>query len=142
MDAVLPHVPMRQWVLSLPYPLRYRLAYDRSRCSAVHRAPADALRVHLRRRAREHGVPDAATGSVTFVQRYGGLNLNLHYHLIALDGWFHRDAAGELAFERAPAPTQRDVEAVVLNVHARVITIDRKGDSHPTAARGKDSCPF
>jgi hypothetical protein len=24
MDAELPHVPVRQWVLSLPYPLRYR----------------------------------------------------------------------------------------------------------------------
>ena len=29
-DHVLPAVPMRQWVLSLPFPLRYRLAYDRT----------------------------------------------------------------------------------------------------------------
>ena len=27
-DRVIPHVPVRQWVLSLPYALRYRLAYD------------------------------------------------------------------------------------------------------------------
>jgi hypothetical protein len=27
-DRVFPHVPVRQWVLSLPFALRYRLAYD------------------------------------------------------------------------------------------------------------------
>lgn len=27
-DHVLPHVPVRQWVLSLPFPLRYRKAWD------------------------------------------------------------------------------------------------------------------
>src|SRR5213596_807259 len=27
-DRVLPKVPVRQWVLSLPFALRYRLAYD------------------------------------------------------------------------------------------------------------------
>src|SRR3989442_2212156 len=29
-DRVFPRVPVRQWVLSLPYALRYRLAYDAS----------------------------------------------------------------------------------------------------------------
>ena len=27
-DEVLPRVPVRQWVLSFPYEIRYRLAYD------------------------------------------------------------------------------------------------------------------
>ena len=27
-DRVFPHAPVRQWVLSLPHALRYRLAYD------------------------------------------------------------------------------------------------------------------
>jgi hypothetical protein len=27
-DRVLPVVPVRQWVLSLPFALRYRMAYD------------------------------------------------------------------------------------------------------------------
>ena len=34
-DRVLPEVPIRQWVLSLPIPLRYRVAYDRELCSEV-----------------------------------------------------------------------------------------------------------
>ena len=32
-DRVFTRVPVRQWVLSLPYALRYRLAYDASLCS-------------------------------------------------------------------------------------------------------------
>lgn len=105
MDAVLPHVATRQWVLSLPHSLRYRLAYDQTLCTAVHRALAKALRSRLRRLALERGEPDAHTGSVTFVQRYGGgLNLNVHFHLIALDGWFCQRPDGRLTFTSAPAP--------------------------------------
>ena len=37
-DRVLPMVPVRQWVLTLPYPLRYRCAYDRAPTSQVLRA--------------------------------------------------------------------------------------------------------
>jgi hypothetical protein len=124
LDAVLPHVPTRQWVLSLPHALRYRLAYDQKLCTAVHRALTRALRSRLRRLARERGHCDAETGSVTFLQRYGGgLNLNLHLHQIGLDGWFHRAANGELAFARAPTPTQQEVESLVLDVHARVMRL-------------------
>ena len=34
-DHVVPDVPVRQWVLSLPYRLRYRLAWDHDLCCAV-----------------------------------------------------------------------------------------------------------
>jgi hypothetical protein len=34
-DRVLPEVPVRQWVLSLPFAVRYRLAYDAPLTSAV-----------------------------------------------------------------------------------------------------------
>jgi hypothetical protein len=37
-DRVLPAVPVRQWVLTLPYPLRYRCAYDARLTSDVLRA--------------------------------------------------------------------------------------------------------
>ena len=44
-DHVIPDVPVRQWVLSLPDPLRYRLAWDHDLCrrvSAVFVAPCPA----------------------------------------------------------------------------------------------------
>jgi hypothetical protein len=34
-DHVFPPVPVRQWVLSLPYWLRYRLAWDHDLCRRV-----------------------------------------------------------------------------------------------------------
>jgi len=34
-ESVLPRVPVRQWVLSLPYRLRYLLAWDHRLCRAV-----------------------------------------------------------------------------------------------------------
>jgi hypothetical protein len=36
-DRVLPRVPIRQWVLSLPFGLRYRLAHDRELTADVVR---------------------------------------------------------------------------------------------------------
>jgi hypothetical protein len=37
-EAVLPAVPMRQWVCSLPWKLRYLLGYDRELCAEVRGA--------------------------------------------------------------------------------------------------------
>jgi hypothetical protein len=38
-DQIIPAVPVRQFVLSLPHRLRYRLAYDHERCGARHLHP-------------------------------------------------------------------------------------------------------
>jgi hypothetical protein len=35
-DHVFPFVPMRQWVLTVPHSLRYRLGYDHNLCRRVH----------------------------------------------------------------------------------------------------------
>jgi hypothetical protein len=87
-DRVLPAVPVRQWVLTLPYPLRYRCAYDRALTSEVLRGFLRALFAELRRRVRRHwGVRAEQCGAVTFLQRFGSaLNLNLHFDTLALDG--------------------------------------------------------
>lgn len=75
-------------VLTLPYPLRYRCAYDRALTSEVLRAFLRSLFAELRRRVRRHwGVHAEQCGAVTFLQRFGSaMNLNLHFHTLALDG--------------------------------------------------------
>jgi hypothetical protein len=87
-DRVLPEVPVRQWVLSLPFALRYRLAYDAPLTSAVLAVFVRAVFASLRRRARKQwGVTRGQCGAVTFVQRFGdALNLNVHFHSLLLDG--------------------------------------------------------
>lgn len=52
-DEVLPKVPVRQWVCSLPWQLRYAMGYDAKLCSAVLAAFMGALRRSLRRRAKQ-----------------------------------------------------------------------------------------
>jgi hypothetical protein len=81
------------WVLTLPYPLRYRCAYDAGLTSEVLRAFLRALFSTLRRRAKSQwGAPRGQCGSVTFIQRFGSaLNLNVHFHTLALDGVYGRD---------------------------------------------------
>jgi hypothetical protein len=52
-DHVLPHVPVRQWVCSLPYQLRYLLGYDRKLCAAVVHAIELEVMASYKRRAKQ-----------------------------------------------------------------------------------------
>jgi hypothetical protein len=87
-DRVLPFVPVRQWVLSLPWSLRFRLAFDPGLTRAVVGVFVRAIFGSLRRRARGAGVPGRLDcGAVTFIQRAGGaVNFNLHLHTLVPDG--------------------------------------------------------
>ena len=72
MDRVFPIVPVRQWVLSLPFALRYRMAYDARLTSDVLNVFIHVLFGELRRRAQELcGLRSSQCGAVTFVQRWG-----------------------------------------------------------------------
>jgi hypothetical protein len=78
-DSVIPIVPVRQWVLTFPYPLRYNLAWNHDRARAVLSVFNRALEGFYRDKARKQGISDGRTGSVTVIQRVGSaLNLNPH----------------------------------------------------------------
>jgi hypothetical protein len=82
-DEVLPRVPVRQWVLSLPYRLRYLLAWDHALARAVLGVFMRVLLGFQHHRARRYGIRDGRSGSVTVIQRFGGgLNLNIHFHTL------------------------------------------------------------
>ena len=126
-DRVLPRVPIRQWVLTLPYPLRYRCAYDAQLTSDVLRAFVRALFAGIRRRARRDLPPQASRptqcGSVSFLQRFGSaLNLNLHFHTLALDGayLYQPSPRATPAFVTAPPPTAEDVAQVLAGTARRL----------------------
>ncbi len=120
-DAVLPRVPVRQWVLTVPYRLRYRLAWDHGLSRAVLRVYTRVLLDVYARGARARGVPGGRTGSVTVMQRVGsGLNANLPFHTLVLDGVFIEDSGGALAFHPAPAPSDAEVAAVLARIGRRV----------------------
>jgi hypothetical protein len=103
-DHVLPDVSIRQWVLSLPYRLRYMLAWDHDLCRAVVGVYVRAVFSFLRARARRHGVADGQSGAVVIIQRFGGaLNLNVHVHALVIDGVFAQEGE-RLRFHAARPP--------------------------------------
>ena len=113
-DHVLPDVPVRQWVLSLPHRLRYLLAWRHDLCRAVVRILMRAVERHLRTWARARGLRDARSGGVAVIQRFGGsANLNVHVHALVLDGVYARASDGRLRFHLAPKPSALDVEEIV-----------------------------
>jgi hypothetical protein len=135
MDEVLPEVPIRQWVCSLPWPLRYALAYDRRLCADVLDAFISSLTRSLRRRAkRELGlrsVEQALVGGLTVIQRSdGSLRVNPHFHTLALDGVYVRDAQGALSFHALSAPSGEDVVQVAAWTHVVIVRVlERHGRS-------------
>ncbi len=122
-DEVLPQVPVRQWVLSLPFRIRYLLAYDARLCSAVRRIVVRTLLDWLRERAASAGVSGGRSGAVVLAQRFGGaLNLNLHFHTLVLDGVFTRPKRfGPPVFHEAAPLTDEDVVAVNTLLHRRIV---------------------
>ena len=140
-DRVLPEVPIRPWVLTLPYPLRYRCAYDTKLASEALRAFVRALFAELRRRSRQHwGVRAQQCGAVTFIQRFGSaLNLNLHFHTLALDG-VYADTRGPGATPRflpLPPPDDGAVARVLAGTARRLqrLVAERAGDDEDVLAR-------
>jgi hypothetical protein len=76
-DEVLTEQPVRQWVLSFPYPLRLLLA---SRPAIMGRVLGIVYRVIATYLIRQAGFTRkmAHTGAVTLIQRFGSaLNLNI-----------------------------------------------------------------
>jgi hypothetical protein len=139
-DRVLPEVPVRQWVLSLPFALRYRLAYEAELASAVLGVFVRAVFASLRRRARRQwDVARGQCGAVTFVQRFGdALNLNLHFHSLVLDGVYETSPDARPRFHPLPPPEDAEVVRVVGQVAAHIARLlERRGlgpDADPTDA--------
>jgi len=122
-DRVLPDVPVRQYVLSLPYELRRLAAFKADVLTGLGRIFVDAVFASYRRRATRRGGADGQCGAINFVQRFGSMNLNVHFHVAALDGVFTRDAEAGVQFHAAPPPAREDLEAIVR--HARTAGIRR-----------------
>jgi hypothetical protein len=140
-DRVLPDVPVRQYVLTMPYELRKLVAFKADVLTALARIFIESVFASYRTRAKRNGIEGAQCGSVNFVQRFGSLNLHVHYHLLVLDGVFARDSEGQLVFHPAEAPTAADLDAIVARTACRATAwLRRHGhvDDSQLEARSND----
>jgi hypothetical protein len=129
-DHVLPDTPIRHWVLTMPFPLRFPLAFDGALLGQVLRIFTDTVTRWYRQRQANRGLPGGQCGSVTAIHRASSdLRCDPHFHCLFLDGVFAPDADGKgQMFHPAPAPTQHDVEQVVERASKRILRfLQRRG---------------
>ena len=128
-DRVLPDVPYRQWVLSLPRPLRFLLAYRPQFLRPVLQTFLRAVFAWQRRHARRAGIVDGRPGAVTFIQRFGSsLNLNIHFHALLPDGVFARNADGTVGFVPISPPSDDEILAITIKIYRRVTALVSKAE--------------
>jgi hypothetical protein len=127
-DHVLPPLPVRQWVFSLPKRIRSFLPHD-------SRLAGDVLRVLLRgiratlRRASPPAPSDAQIGAVSFLHRFGSaLNPHFHFHVVILDGVFSEGDDGSVTFHEATHLSADDVLRLERTLQRRVLRLfQRRG---------------
>ncbi len=119
-DHVLPDVPVRQWVLSVPFEFRLRLACRADAFGAVTSLFISEAFRWQRERAREEGLTKICYGALVMQHRFGSsLNLNTHLHAVLPDGVFSRRPSGEVEFHELRQPAPDDLEDIAFNVHQR-----------------------
>src|SRR5438093_8971442 len=132
-ECVIPWVPTRQWVVSVPIPLRYWTASSQDLTTKIHTIIRTTIGQYYVNQAVTRGVPRGKVhpGSVTFIQRFGSaLNLNVHYHLLFLEGVYldRTDQGCKPRFLQGEPPTDTDIATVLQKLSRRVIrTLRRLG---------------
>ncbi|MGP5761547.1 transposase [Pseudomonas aeruginosa] len=119
--------PIRQWVLSFPFPLRFLFSARPEAIGPVLGVVYRAIAGFLADQAR---VPRTETqcGAVTLIQRFGSaLNLNIHFHMLFLDGVYVK-REGPPRFQLARAPTAKELTRVAEKIARRIGRhLERKG---------------
>ena len=112
-DHVIPHVPVRQWVLSLPIPQRLLLAAQPKLVTPVLQVVHCVITRHLLGQAGLKAA-EAGSGAVTLIQRFGSAAyLNIHLHCPVLDGVYRCGKDGTPEFVEVPQPTDEALQAVL-----------------------------
>ena len=111
-DHVIPHVPVRQWVLSFPWPLRMLFAARPEALTGCLEVVVRCIETHLVQRAGLRRTSGARTGVVTLIQRHGSAaNLNVHLHRLVLDSVYEPVGEGvRYRLVTAPSDTQLHFE--------------------------------
>jgi hypothetical protein len=130
-DRVLPWLPVRQWVLSVPKRLRPYLHGNPKVAGGVLRIFLRGVRATLH--ATSPGAPASTAeiqiGTVSFLHRFGSsLNTHFHYHVVVLDGVFSETEEGGVQFHEASELESRHWQELQRTVQRRVLQYFRRHD--------------
>ncbi len=120
-EQILPHQPIRQYVLSLPFPLRFLLANQPALITPVLKCIAHGIEKAI---IKKSGFTQktAQTGAVTFIQRFGSaLNLNIHFHMLFLDGVYLKNNTAKSQFVAIKAMTASQLNQLLSDISHKII---------------------
>jgi hypothetical protein len=119
-DEVFPEQPVRQWVLSVPYPLRFLFASRPEVMGGVLGIVYRCIATHLVKKAG-FSRKTAQAGAITLIQRFGSaLNLNVHFHMLFLDGVYVERPDGALCFCWVKEPTSAELARLTQTLALRI----------------------
>jgi hypothetical protein len=135
-DHVIPHVPVRQWVLSLPIPLRVLLAAQPEVVTPVLKVVQRVVTRYLLDGAQLKA-DEGHGGAVTLIQRFGSAaNLNVHLHCLVLDGVYRYGADGAPANARSGCAHRRRAARAAADCHRPT-----DEDAHAPGCAGRGHAP-
>lgn len=116
-ERVFPVRPVRQWVLTVPYQLRFLFATEPQVIIKVLAIVHRVITTWLIRRAGLTVKSGAQAGAVTLIQHFGSaLNAHLHFHMLYVDGVFDRHGG----FYPLREPSTDDLDAITHQIARRV----------------------
>jgi ribosomal protein S27E len=126
-DNLIPKSPLRQWVLSVPIPLRYWLAANPKLQTKILEIVIRAINGYYRKKLKaRYELKNLSVGSVTLVQRFGSaLNLNVHFHILYVDGGYEIREK-EKVFYKLPELSDNDIKDMIKKISDRIIRYLRK----------------
>ena len=117
-DNIIPHVGIRQYVLSVPIPLRYWMASNKKLLAKVHKIFALSVESFY----TDQNTNTSRSGSICFVQRFGGaLNLNVHFHLLQIEGVYELKKTETTKFKHTKSPSNLDIKNLVTIIREKII---------------------
>jgi hypothetical protein len=120
LDRIFPNYQYRQWVLSLPYEIRYAVANNPELLSKILNVYIRAIQSWYRRKAHLMGYQNTVTGSVCFIHRFNSaLTLSPHFHTLFLDGVYYKKN-DEYFFLSVGSPKPSDLEKIVERIFNKV----------------------
>ena len=127
-DHVFPEAPVRQWVLTFPFPLRFLLAAEPQALTAVLAVVQRAISTFMIRQSGLTVACGARSGAVTLIQRFGSaLNLNIHLHMLFLDGAY-RFRGNQATFHRTRQPDHAELARLLDTLSRRIVRVlERRG---------------
>jgi hypothetical protein len=148
-EAMFPgNAPVRQWVVSVPIPLRFWMAINSELMGQVNAIITRAIGAHYKKAVRHFLLEgeELQTASVSVIQRFGGaLNLNIHFHQLWVDGAYagaEDEETGHIQAHllKAKELTSEEIHATLTSIQKRVVRLlMRRGLLNQDGSRGEGS---